>query len=113
MMCVYRDPALKRAVCRCCDAALIPGLTSTVRVKRESHLTLRLTVQTKGLISFSNYSIKGTRASSRLHLSRMPRSAAHPGNAARSAGGAFDRCSRGGRRRQTTRGQRIELGSAH
>ncbi|GAA5964116.1 hypothetical protein JCM8115_005347 [Rhodotorula mucilaginosa] len=30
---VRMDPALKRAVCRCCDAALIPGLTSTVRVK--------------------------------------------------------------------------------
>ncbi|GAA5863932.1 hypothetical protein JCM3774_004422 [Rhodotorula dairenensis] len=27
------DPALKRVVCKCCDAALIPGLTSTVRVK--------------------------------------------------------------------------------
>ncbi|GAA5987949.1 hypothetical protein JCM10908_007284 [Rhodotorula pacifica] len=30
---VRMDPALKRAVCRCCDAALIPGLSSTVRVK--------------------------------------------------------------------------------
>lgn len=31
---VHSDPALKRIVCKGCNAALVPGLTSTVRVKR-------------------------------------------------------------------------------
>ena len=33
---IRRDPSIKRSICRNCDSILIPGVTSSVRVLRES-----------------------------------------------------------------------------